>query len=338
MQEWVGSLKHKPGFHHKAYKGTFSAAATDQKKSPTMPLESGMSALGKRKMLLAAGILTIIIVTIVSACVIALYVTSQERDHPLIWKGKGTTRHVKDIILGRCYDYLLNNPHLGRDLDCNGIWQELTTAIYWKDPCKVTGEDYQRLVEVTHETLPCNTSLLWSRTNNLAHRYTKANDGFRTLEDTFLGYLFNGLTWCGKTHSAGMDYKSCPAWDECENHTMSSFWKLASATHLVLPSRKPIPEVIPRRRGKNITTKNILIFKSVEIPSMNPDLVSEVRLWLAHGIDGTQRSKCSSDSLMELKGYIEKHGLGFSCVDNQRSVQLLQCIENPGAAACMRCN
>lgn len=40
-------------------------------------------------------------------------------------------------------------------------------------------------------------SLFWSKTNDLAHRYTKSSHGFLTLEDTLLGYMFDGVSWCG---------------------------------------------------------------------------------------------------------------------------------------------
>ncbi|CAI9589743.1 unnamed protein product [Staurois parvus] len=145
------------------------------------------------------------------------------------YTGPGTTPNLRNIIIGRCYHYMSLYPATGVK-DCSGVWQELTDAVFRKEPCNITEEDYKKLAQVTAQTIPCDKSLLWSRTNDLVHRYTKATESFMTLEDTFLGFLFNGLTWCGKTASPGMNYNACPSWKECTNNSLSSFWKIASAT------------------------------------------------------------------------------------------------------------
>lgn len=46
-------------------------------------------------------------------------------------------------------------------------------------------------------------SLFWSKTNSLVHRYTKANHDFITLEDTLLGYVADGMSWCGSSSDPG---------------------------------------------------------------------------------------------------------------------------------------
>ncbi|XP_072262520.1 ADP-ribosyl cyclase/cyclic ADP-ribose hydrolase 1-like [Pyxicephalus adspersus] len=251
------------------------------------------------------------------------------------YKGPGTTANLKSIIIGRCYHYMSLYPAIGMK-DCSRIWQELTEAVFRKDPCNITEEDYKKLGEVAAQTIPCDKSLLWSRTNQLVHRYTKATEDFMTLEDTFLGFLFNGLTWCGKPVTPGMNYNSCPAWNECSNNSLLSFWKIASA--MFAQTSCGIVNVMLNGSADGAIARKESILRTVEIPRMNPDKVSEVRLWVIDDIHGQDKNSCNSESLLELQQYIEEHNLNYSCIDNYKPVQALQCVENPDHHACNQCS
>lgn len=48
--------------------------------------------------------------------------------------------------------------------------------------------------------------MFWSKTKDLVHDFTEKKDCFLTLEDTLLGSVVDGLTWCGKEGSSG---KTC---------------------------------------------------------------------------------------------------------------------------------
>ncbi|XP_040191156.1 ADP-ribosyl cyclase/cyclic ADP-ribose hydrolase 1 [Rana temporaria] len=252
-----------------------------------------------------------------------------------MYTGPGTTLNLRNIVVGRCYHYLSLYPATGVK-DCNRIWQELTDAVFRKDPCKITEEDYQKLAQVTGQKVPCDKSLLWSRTNDLVHRYTKATESFMTLEDTFLGFIFNGLMWCGKTASPGMNFKVCPAWNECTNNSQSSFWKMASATFAKASCGTVNVMLNGSTDGAIARTESIL--RTVEIPSMNPNTVSNVKLWVIDDIEGQDKNSCNSESLLELQHYIEEHNLTYSCIDNYRPVTALQCVENPNHRACNQCS
>lgn len=45
--------------------------------------------------------------------------------------------------------------------------------------------------------------LFWSKTKKIVHDFTEKRDCFLTLEDTLVGFIMNGLTWCGKEESNG---------------------------------------------------------------------------------------------------------------------------------------
>ncbi|KAM3938461.1 ADP-ribosyl cyclase/cyclic ADP-ribose hydrolase 1-like [Leptodactylus fuscus] len=271
------------------------------------------------------------------ALVLMVFVSSaigQQKDQAKKYKGTGTTSNLRNIVIGRCYHYMSLNPSIG-DKNCTGVWQELLDAVQRKDPCKITQEDYKRLTLVAAQTIPCDKTLLWSRTNDLVHRYTRATENFVTLEDTFLGFLLNGLMWCGKSLRPGFNFKSCPAWNECDHNSISSFWKMSSAA-FARASCGVVNVMLNGSADGDIARKES-IFRTVEIPNMDPTRVSEVKVWIIDDIQGEDKNSCDSKSTLELKQYIEGHKLKYSCIDNYRPVQALQCAENPDIAACKQC-
>ena len=50
---------------------------------------------------------------------------------------------------------------------------------------------------------PPSQAVFWSKSSELAHQYTQVQQEMFTLEDTLLGYLADGLRWCGDAGSSG---------------------------------------------------------------------------------------------------------------------------------------
>ncbi|EFB27875.1 hypothetical protein PANDA_004359, partial [Ailuropoda melanoleuca] len=118
------------------------------------------------------------------------------------WKGEGTTAHFYEILMGRCYTYTqIVRPELGHK-DCQKIGKAFTSAFLSKDPCSSTEQDYEPLMELTNQAVPCNKTLFWSKSSQLAHDYTRVRQNMFTLEDTLLGYMADGLRWCGDSGSS----------------------------------------------------------------------------------------------------------------------------------------
>ena len=68
----------------------------------------------------------------------------------LRYTGPGSTPNLKDIILGRCAEYLLIKAHgdlVNGPLNCNKIWQTFQAAFAFKDPCKPGS--YKSFVDMT---------------------------------------------------------------------------------------------------------------------------------------------------------------------------------------------
>ena len=62
-------------------------------------------------------------------------------------KPRGTTKHIKEIFIGRCWDFQ-RKPELNHALptvkDCDRLWMEFHQAFANKDPCKVEQKDYEQ--------------------------------------------------------------------------------------------------------------------------------------------------------------------------------------------------
>ncbi|XP_074132381.1 ADP-ribosyl cyclase/cyclic ADP-ribose hydrolase 1 [Sminthopsis crassicaudata] len=249
------------------------------------------------------------------------------------WKGRGSTAHLKEILLGRCFAYAgLLRPELRKD--CLKIWNAFQNAFISKNPCNITEQDYQPLMALAAHPIPCNKTLLWSKTNELAHRYTKVRGDLLTLEDTLLGYMADGLMWCGSPSSPEMNYQSCPHWLECANNPNSVYWKMASrifaeaacgVVHVMLNGSISQP------------FGNSSIFGSVEVHRLNPKRVHLMKVWVIHNLGVQSSDSCSKSSIKELKSILEGRNIGFSCEGDHRAVQLIQCVGNPEEPACRAC-
>ncbi|XP_069488034.1 ADP-ribosyl cyclase/cyclic ADP-ribose hydrolase 1-like isoform X2 [Ambystoma mexicanum] len=251
---------------------------------------------------------------------------------PENWKGAGTTADLYEIILGRCDDYVMFvNPGV-RNKDCRKLYQLFKASVMKRNQCNITTVDYEELFQFSSSPIPCNQSLLWSKTSDLAHLYAKSVPNILTLEDTLLGYVANRLSWCGHSSNSGWNYKSCPARYECDNNPVSAFWRTASAhfakqacgvVHVMLNGSIPAGAIKPDS-----------IFSSVEVPSLDPVRISEVRIWVMDNIDGPDRNSCSSKNQTDLEAKLLERNISSICVDNYWPVHILQCVRTPNESAC----
>ncbi|XP_061441443.1 ADP-ribosyl cyclase/cyclic ADP-ribose hydrolase 1 [Rhineura floridana] len=302
-----------------------------------MPFQNSSTRIRQHRLILT-GIMVLLVTLVIAVLVVVLKPRSKGAtgSEVIQWKGKGTTEHLHEIILGRCYNYIATvNPEL-RDKDCLQIWELFQKAFMYKDPCSATEEDYQPLMDLARHSIPCNKSLFWSTTNDLVHRYTKADRGFLTLEDTMLGYIADGVTWCGDLSSPGVSFKSCPKWTECESNPSSIYWKMASK--MFAEAACGTVQVLLNGSTEAGAFRDNSIFGSVEIVNLNPNKVSKMQIWLMHDIDGPQSETCMGHSIRKLKEILENRTISVSCEDNYRPVQLLQCTSNPDHTTCRVCS
>ncbi|XP_021409991.2 ADP-ribosyl cyclase/cyclic ADP-ribose hydrolase 1 [Lonchura striata] len=301
-----------------------------------MPLQQGSARMRQRTVLLVG--IAVLLAALVLAVVLASLLTHGRHEvgpKMLQWKDRGTTKNLQEVVLGRCYSYITaQHPELG-DKDCLKIWESLKDAFIYKNPCNITPEDYQPLMELASHPIPCNKSLFWSKTGDLVHRYTKSNQNFLTLEDTLLGYMADRVSWCGDPSAPGINYESCPKRNECENNPSSVFWKMASK--MFAEAACGVVQVMLNGSVEAGAFRSSSIFGSIEIFNLDPDKVSEVHIWLMQNLGGPQSESCSGQSIQRLISILEERNFKIICEDNYRPVQLLQCVHNPDHRDCRLC-
>ncbi|XP_059844897.1 ADP-ribosyl cyclase/cyclic ADP-ribose hydrolase 1-like [Hypanus sabinus] len=248
------------------------------------------------------------------------------------WKGKGSTRNLKEIMMGRCFDYLQSvNPSAG-EKDCPKIWESFLNAFSGKDPCNIKMEDYEPFLKLADHDIPVNQSIFWSRTKDLLQKFTKITGKYMPLESTLTGYLTDGLNWCGRDSKPGPDYESCPEYNDCENHPLRSFWRVASQNY----AAKAQGQVSVMLNGSaNVDTfRSGSIFAEIELAQLDKEKVTSVHLWIMDNIDGPDKESCGIASVAELEAILAEKNLKFTCLDNYRPIQMLQCVTNLDSPSC----
>ena len=67
----------------------------------------------------------------------------------------GTTRHLHEIFLGRCYEYQFQRKmDQEKEYDCSLLWKIFSKAFTFKGPCDVTMSDYESFVSKLNEPIP----------------------------------------------------------------------------------------------------------------------------------------------------------------------------------------
>ena len=67
---------------------------------------------------------------------------------------KGSPRHMKEIFIGRCWDFLRKKARYvdrPEKLDCNVLWDAFLRSFAHKRPCAVSGGDYKHFFDLYQE-------------------------------------------------------------------------------------------------------------------------------------------------------------------------------------------
>ncbi|KAM7243426.1 hypothetical protein CapIbe_005920 [Capra ibex] len=227
------------------------------------------------------------------------------------WHGRGSTPDFQDIIEDRCDTYTQRIRPDSRSRNCQEIKQAFMSAFISKDPCKATKEDYRRLIDLADSTVPCNKRVLWSKTKELAGEYAKAR-GLVTLEDTLLGSLADGLSWCGEPGSSDLNTWSCPDWKkDCRTNYLTVFWEVLSERFA--ESACGTVQVVLDGSLENAFNE-MSIFGRVEAPNLKPMVT--LQAWLVHDPGKPPRDSCSGSSITKLKSILSERNVRFICRDN----------------------
>ncbi|CAL1597349.1 unnamed protein product [Knipowitschia caucasica] len=241
----------------------------------------------------------------------------------------GTTPNIKDIVIGRCYNYItLVNP--GVRYDCEDIWRHFEAVVLRQPSCNVTVDDYRTLFRLMTQTWPCGTGLFWSKTRSLMHSYAAVLPHLWTLEDTLVGYVFNNLVWCRRDQDSEFDFGSCPEWSSCSNHPVSSLWRQASQTF----AEAACGNITVLLNGSIADAFNrTSMFGSVELDSLNPQSVQYVNIHVVTSLTGPHIESCGRGSVVDLVHRLQTRGFRWTCTDNDQTLILLQCIQNQASCS-----
>ncbi|XP_028288853.1 ADP-ribosyl cyclase/cyclic ADP-ribose hydrolase 1-like [Parambassis ranga] len=220
----------------------------------------------------------------------------------------------ESIFISRCEKF--------KEYDCQNVWSVFQEAYINKDPCKVPTEAYDPLIAAAPFKPACNRMMFWSKTKDVVHDFTEKTDCFITLEDTLLGSVLDGLTWCGKEGSSATFTTDCPGWTQCDNNPVRSFWNRASAGFADVACG----DVTAMMNGSLITPFSpTSIFASIEVKRFNSSRVRNLKVVLV--MQKNAVANCTNMSLKNLEEELDQ-GINYDCKEVPES-QIKECSVHP---------
>lgn len=257
-------------------------------------------------------------------------------------QNEGTTPKIKEIVIGRCYDYQLKKigPNSTTWKNCTKIWDTFHRAFAYKNPCNLTFDDYKPYFDEVGMPKIYDKSLFWSGTKTVAHSYSEFGLRATTLEDTMAGWIVNDLNFCGNANLSrnttdGIDYDFCP--NHCDYQT--PFWGQASNTfakhargivRVMLNGSRVSPE------GEHIPAyKRDSYFGRYELPGFEVEKITELIILVVHTIDKTAYEWCGTDSIQLLQDDATYGGIRVRCHDDPDDVRHILCADHPFSRKCL---
>ncbi|XP_041052653.1 ADP-ribosyl cyclase/cyclic ADP-ribose hydrolase 1-like isoform X2 [Carcharodon carcharias] len=168
------------------------------------------------------------------------------------------------------------------------------------------------------------TFQLTSQSSGAILQYTDVTHNVIPLENTLIGYMLNGLNWCGKLSSPEPNFEACPEWNNCVNNSMRSFWRAASESYAMKAHGEVTVMLNGSARVKAFRTNSI--FGEIELGKLDNKRVTSVHLWIMDNVDGPDKESCSIGSVSELEKVLKEKKIMYSCKDNYKPVKMLQCL------------
>ncbi|XP_033110330.1 ADP-ribosyl cyclase/cyclic ADP-ribose hydrolase-like [Anneissia japonica] len=256
--------------------------------------------------------------------------------------GTGTTMNILEILEGRCHEYIqcikpVNSnfycgPALRPSFNCTSLINTFTTEVTYHEPCSLGPDAFDDFVDEGKQDLPPDMQLFWSGPFKIAHEYALFTER-KSLEDSLIGYMMNGVTFCGSTESPGFNFDMCPI---CSNSTSSIFWNKASMS-FARTAKGKVEVVLSASNFGRPSFRNGSVFREIEVPNLQTGAVSQLTAILVRDIgDNTTTSEhCGTGSLLELKNIIEARNITFYCEENPDRIRAIQCAEQPEADECL---
>ncbi|XP_034998756.2 ADP-ribosyl cyclase/cyclic ADP-ribose hydrolase 1 [Hippoglossus stenolepis] len=229
-----------------------------------------------------------------------------------------TVRHKPDRLKGT----FISRCELFQGYDCEMLWSAFKQAYVGKDPCKVPWEAYDPLIAAAPFKPSCNRMMFWSKTKDVVQDFTEKRGCFLTLEETVLGSVLDGLSWCGKEGSSETFTSGCPGWGDCENNPVGSFWRRVSAAFADVACG----DVTAMLNGSIETPFSpTSIFGGIELKMFNSSRVKSLSIVLVSQENAV--SNCTNASFKDLQIELDE-GIKYNCTEVTES-QLNECSSDP---------
>lgn len=255
--------------------------------------------------------------------------------------GPGTTLNIDRIFIGRCLEYqeLFRGKLLEpTQINCTELWSIFRDAWTYKNPRSISRTDYDNFFEIAQQTyLPKDKVLFWSGTYEVAHEYSNSGTRFVTLEDTLIGYLVNGLTWCGMMCDTcdGINYDECPDFPDLPRRSSHAFWGGASSTFASMASGVARLMLNGTNQERPAYSRESF-FGQFELPVLSKDV--QLQVILVNDLNKVPLEHCDMGSLADLRKDVENRGMLYSCVENPPDVVHLLCVGDNDDSKCIMGN
>ncbi|CAH1781446.1 unnamed protein product [Owenia fusiformis] len=248
---------------------------------------------------------------------------------------QGTTDHLQDIFIGRCWNYQTKIRPVapGQYKNCSELWQRFSTAFMNKDACSVTQDDYRSYGDIAMEDVPNGKSLFWEGTYQVTHDYSRRGRRKWALGDILIGYCVDQLTWCGQTAAPGVNYTRCPAYGECSSYD-DAFWGMAATKYAIAASGEATTIMNGSRTDGRPAYERESYFAKFELPNLDPSKVTKFQVVVLHDVGKIVRESCNNGSLVQLKEDILKRGFEWHCTDDPEEMVHILCVDNVASPEC----
>ncbi|CAL8313458.1 unnamed protein product [Merluccius merluccius] len=207
--------------------------------------------------------------------------------------------------------------------DCVKVWSAFEQAYVGRDPCEVPMEAYDHLISTAPPQPACNRMMFWSKTKDLAHLVS--DSCYQTMEDTLLGSVLDGQTWCGKKGSSNTYTSGCPGWTECENNPVKSFWKRGSTEFAAVACGNTTAML----NGSIATPFSSASIFAIEVTQFTSDRMRSLTVIMV--TNDVVVSNCTNESLKDLQKELDP-GIRYICKEVTESA-LNTCREVPDTCA-----
>ncbi|KAM7390212.1 hypothetical protein PAMA_008408 [Pampus argenteus] len=224
------------------------------------------------------------------------------------------TKQFHDTFLSRCEAF--------KGYDCQKVWTTFEQAYVGRDPCEVPVENYNPLIAAVPFKPACNRVMLWSKTKDVVQDFAEKTACYMTLEETLLGFVLDGLTWCGKEGSTETITTGCPDWSTCENNPVRSFWLKVSAA-LADSACGDVTAMLNGSIAAPFSPTSI--FGSIEVKRLKSPRVTSLNIVLVRQQNNV--ANCTNASFKDLQKELDQ-GIKYSCKDVPMS-QIEECGNSP---------